>query len=226
MDQQLIYKIWFSGFYEGEGSVSNDKSNNNRIRLSISQNDITPLLLAKKIWGGSVIEKIRTSLTGKICHGNEWRLSQNPALKFIEDIKPFMIIPYKINQIVTALEKMKEGNDETYKCNFCDNIYKNPGGRRRHELKEHINKGVLHKCDIELCERTFKSKDSLNRHKRINHRTKIDEDKAYINTFTIEDEVELVFDEDDEDIKKNPWDKKAYINTFTIEDDEDLITQK
>ena len=177
MDQQLIYKIWFSGFYEGEGSVSNDKSNNNRIRLSISQNDITPLLLAKKIWGGSVRTITRKSLTGKICHGNEWRLSQNPALKFIQDIKPFMIIPYKINQIVTALEKMKVGNDETYKCNFCDNIYKNPGGRRRHELKEHINKGVLHKCDIELCERTFKSKDSLNRHKRINH-TKINEEES------------------------------------------------
>ena len=35
--------------------------------------------------------------------------------------------------------------------------------------KEHIENGVFHKCDIELCERTFKSKDSLNRHKRINH---------------------------------------------------------
>ena len=26
-----------AGFYEGEGSISNDKSNNNRLRLSISQ---------------------------------------------------------------------------------------------------------------------------------------------------------------------------------------------
>ena len=169
MDQQLIYNIWFAGFYEGEGSISNDKSNNERIRLSITQNDITPLLLAKQIWGGSVLERTRISLTGKICNGNEWTLSQNFALKFIEDIKPFMIIPYKINQINVALEKMNKGNNITYKCNFCDNIYSAPSGRRRHEKKEHIENGVFHKCDIELCERTFKSKDSLNRHKRINH---------------------------------------------------------
>ena len=137
--------------------------------MSITQNDITPLLLAKQIWGGSVSERIRISLTGKICNGNEWRISQNFALKFIEDIKPFMIIPYKINQINAALEKMNKGNNITYKCNFCDSIYSNPAGRRRHEKKEHIENGVFHKCDIELCERTFKSKDSLNRHKRINH---------------------------------------------------------
>ena len=70
MDQQLIYKIQFAGFYEGEGSISNDKSNNERIRLSITQNDITPLLLAKQIWGGSVVERNRISLTNKICNGN------------------------------------------------------------------------------------------------------------------------------------------------------------
>lgn len=29
------FKIWMAGFYEGEGSVSNDKGNNNRIVLSI-----------------------------------------------------------------------------------------------------------------------------------------------------------------------------------------------
>ena len=36
---------WFCGFYEGEGSVSNDIGNNNRLRLSISQNDVTPLAI-------------------------------------------------------------------------------------------------------------------------------------------------------------------------------------
>ena len=37
--------IWFCGFYEGEGSVSNDKSNKNRIKFSIS------LEQGKAIWG-------------------------------------------------------------------------------------------------------------------------------------------------------------------------------
>ena len=27
------FTIWMAGFYEGEGYVSNDKSNNNRIRF-------------------------------------------------------------------------------------------------------------------------------------------------------------------------------------------------
>lgn len=35
----LENQIWFCAFYEGEGSVSNDKSNN-RLKLSISQNEL------------------------------------------------------------------------------------------------------------------------------------------------------------------------------------------
>lgn len=162
-------KIWFCGFYEGEGSISNDKSNNNRIRLSISQNDSTPLELAKTLWGGSVRKTTRKSPASDIiCYGHEWRLSHNFSLKFINDIKPYMIIPYKINQIEIALEKAKKGHKEKYKCNFCKNEYSSPAGRRRHEKKEHIEKGKVFVCD--LCDNTYKSKDSLNRHNRINHK--------------------------------------------------------
>ena len=78
-----------------------------------------------------------------------------------------MIIPYKIRQYDTALEKARVGNKERYKCNFCDKNYANPAGRRRHEKKEHISKGQTFSCDE--CSRTFKSKDSALRHKRINH---------------------------------------------------------
>ena len=46
------FKIWMAGFYEGEGSVSNDISNSNRLRLCISQNDPTPLIKPKEKWGG------------------------------------------------------------------------------------------------------------------------------------------------------------------------------
>ena len=48
MDQQQI-KIWFAGFYEGEGSISNDTHNRNKLRLSISQNDKTLLEIGKNI---------------------------------------------------------------------------------------------------------------------------------------------------------------------------------
>ena len=47
MDNET-FKIWFA-FYE----FVNDKSNNNRLRVCVSQNDKTPLEKAKKMWGGS-----------------------------------------------------------------------------------------------------------------------------------------------------------------------------
>lgn len=165
---QLRFKLWFTGFYEGEGSVSNDKSNNNRIRLSVSQNDITPLTKAKEIWGGTICKRVRKSpASSKICTGYEWRLSHNDSLKFIKDIKKYMIIPYKIKQIETVIEKSKIGYKCDYKCNFCENIYKNPAGRRRHEKKEHIDKGILFNCNI--CDNKYKSKDTLTRHIKIKH---------------------------------------------------------
>lgn len=167
MDQQQ-FKIWFAGFYEGEGSISNDKSNNNRLKISVSQNDRTPLDKAMKVWGGSINRRERKSpASDKICIGHEWRISHDKSKLFIKDIEKYMIIPYKINQIKVALEKAKEGNNETYKCKFCENIYASPAGRRRHEKKEHVEKGALHKC--ELCNKEYKGSDSLKRHIKEKH---------------------------------------------------------
>ncbi len=158
----------YYGFYEGEGTVYNDKHNNNRLRTSVSQNDPVPLLKAQALWGGTIYKRTRKSpASNKICVGYEWRLSHTDTLKFINDIYPFMIIPYKISQVEKALELMKIGSTDTYPCHFCDKVYANPSGRRRHEKKEHIMKGQMFKCD--LCPRTYKSKASLVRHKRINH---------------------------------------------------------
>lgn len=154
-------KIWFCGFYEGEGSVSNDKSNNNRIRLSISQNDKTPLELGKSIWGGSIRLRIRQS-KNKECHSYEWVLNHNQSLIFLEDIKPYMKIPYKITQIQKVLDEHKNGWHGEYKCSICELVYSSPQGRRRHEKKVHINNSVLYKCS--QCKNEYEYKDSLNRH--------------------------------------------------------------
>lgn len=168
MDQQLIFKIWMAGFYEGEGSVSNDKSNSNRIRLSISQNDPTPLFKAKEIWNGNVRKRVRNSpASDKICTTYEWRIGHKDSLKFLDDIKPYLIIPYKINQIENCIYISKQQFEEKFKCNFCDLEYASPSGRRRHEKKEHIDKGILFKCSHCSCE--YKSKDSLNRHVKLKH---------------------------------------------------------
>jgi len=134
-----LFKVWMAGFYEGEGYVSNDKSNNNRIRLGVDQNDPTPLYKAQKIWGGSVRQRIRKAASGKICYGNNWRLCHHDALKFLADIEPYLQIPYKINQIHTAKEKAKLGLTRRFKCKSCDKDFASPSGRRRHEKQIHIN---------------------------------------------------------------------------------------
>ena len=163
IDPQIIFTIWFAGFYEGEGSISNDKQNRNRIHLSVSQNDRTPLDKAKEKWGGTIRKRTRKSpASEKICVGYEWTVRAKLAEKFVSDISPYLIVPYKINQITTALDISKQEWEETFKCNFCDKTYTDPSGRRRHEVKEHIKKGEQHTCTI--CGNEYKSKDTLNRH--------------------------------------------------------------
>lgn len=105
MDQQQL-KIWFAGFYEGERSISNDINNRNRLKICISQNDKTPLEIGKNIWGGCIRSRIRTSLKGKKCYGNEWILNHLQSLQFIEDITPFLLIPYKKNRSRTLYKNL------------------------------------------------------------------------------------------------------------------------
>jgi hypothetical protein len=130
--------IWFAGFYEAEGSVSNDISNDNKIRLMISQNDRTPLDEACRLWGGSVREKVRISITGKECHGHEWRLSHHDSLQFLNDIRPYMRVPYKIQQLERVLANSEVRLHRRFKCNYCDKDYASPSGRRRHEKIIHL----------------------------------------------------------------------------------------
>lgn len=137
-------KIWFAGFYEGEGSISNDISNNMRLRVNISQNDKTPLELGQQIWGGSVRKRIRKSpASDKICTGYEWTMYHKEASQFINDIEPYMKIPYKINQIKIAREKHQKGIVRRFKCHKCDLDYANPSARRRHEKSKHTETQAL-----------------------------------------------------------------------------------
>lgn len=167
MDRTQL-NIWFAGFYEGEGSVSNDKSNRNKLKISIAQNDRTPLDIGQKIWGGCVRERIRKSpVSDKICKGHEWQLNHYNSLKFLEDIKPYMLIPYKIEQIKKCEEKLNEEWNIRFKCSFCDEDFSDLSGRRRHEKQQHIEKNQFHKCT--QCDKTYSSLDSMKRHIRIKH---------------------------------------------------------
>lgn len=131
--------IWFAGFYEGEGSICNDISNNMKFRIIISQNDKTPLEIGQAIWGGSIRKRIRKSpSSNKICIGHEWILYNKEATKFINDIEPYMKIPYKINQVKIAKQKQENGIKRRFKCHYCDSDYANPSARRRHEKNIHV----------------------------------------------------------------------------------------
>lgn len=134
------YVQWFCGFYEGEGWVSNDISNNNRIRLGIAQNDVTPLEIGQRLWGGHIRKRIRKSpASDKVCTCHEWILYHHDAVAFLHDIKPYMIIPYKISQVEKVLSECEKGIERRFKCKFCDNDYASPPGRRRHEKQAHLN---------------------------------------------------------------------------------------
>ncbi len=137
MDKQR-YIQWFCGFYEGEGYICNDASNNNRIRLGIAQNDRTPLDLAVQLWGGQIQCRVRKSpASDKICTGYEWRVCHRGALQFIEDIRPHMLIPYKINQVNLAIQRAQDGCIRRFQCTQCSNTYANPSARRRHVKQVH-----------------------------------------------------------------------------------------
>ena len=137
------FKIWMAAFYEGEGYTSNDVSNNNRIRLGIDQNDPTPLHMAQKIWGGRVRKRVRKSpASNKICTVHCWVLNHHDALTFLADIKPYMLIPYKINQMNTVLEKAANGLNRRFQCKYCDKDYASPSGRRRHEKAAHLTSDI------------------------------------------------------------------------------------
>lgn len=131
---------WFCGFYEGEGWVSNDIGNNNRLRLGIAQNDKTPLEIGKQIWGGSIKMRIRKSpASDKICTGYEWVLPHVKSLEFISDIKPHMLIPTKIQQINKVIDTFENGCKLRYICSKCEKSYANPSAKARHYKKIHQN---------------------------------------------------------------------------------------
>ncbi len=129
---------WFCGFYEGEGWVCSDKGNNNRLRLGIAQNDRAPLDIGMSLWGGTIKKRVRKSpASDKVCTGYEWNLPHVKALIFLKDIEPYMLIPYKKEQIKHALEMFAEGEKCKYKCALCDKVYANPAARSRHVKNKH-----------------------------------------------------------------------------------------
>jgi len=161
-----LRNAWFSGFYEGEGSIWNDRSDHNKVTMSLTQKDLTPLIIAKDIWGGA-IRKVKykdKKDVPRVCH--DWRIGHEKSMKFIEDIKPYMKIPYKINQLEESLRLFEDAPSLTadYKCHYCEESFYTRSQRGHHTDKHHREKSV---CDI--CTRKFVYPSEVIRHKAINH---------------------------------------------------------
>ena len=170
-----IELAWFAGFYEGEGTICNDISNSNHIRVMICQNDKTPLERALQLWKGSLRKRERKSpASDKICTNYEWKLCNKDAKLFIDDIRPYLRIPYKMDQIKNALEKEKEIRTERYDCTYCDKSYATQQGRRKHERDVHKIKEneLIYRCSV--CNKTFKYEESKIRHELREHQQEPD----------------------------------------------------
>ncbi len=170
-----VTKAWFAGFYEGEGSIYANDRNNYRIRLSICQNDSSPLYEGQSYWGGNIYKRVRKSpASDKICTCHYWNLNHTSSMKFIEDIKPYMRIPYKIEQMDNALNCFKTLQNSKFYCKFCNNEFSNLPSKSRHEKQQHIEKERIFKCNT--CNKEYKSQGTLNRHIKEKH---IEKDRVF-----------------------------------------------
>jgi len=136
MDDTFL--VWFTGFYEGEGSITSHASRRNSLYLSVSQNDPVPLEMAQGRWGGSVVKRVRRSpASDKICTSHEWRIYGKPAELVALAIRPYMCIPYKIQQLESALARSHEPWTNQYPCSQCASIFADRSSLVRHQRNKH-----------------------------------------------------------------------------------------
>lgn len=85
-----------------------------------------------------------------MCINHEWRLcKRTETQKFIDDIRPYMRIQYKIEQLDKAVEISKQSWNRRFKCRYCTKDYANPAGRRQHEKLNHSNSNASDQIDCE-----------------------------------------------------------------------------
>ena len=99
-------KAYAAGFFDGEGYViiKSPKKGLNAciLYVCVQQDDIRPLLWLKNLWRGSIY-KMRPRANGKVAR--KWCVAARLALKFLEDIQPFLI--NKREQAAVAIEFQK-----------------------------------------------------------------------------------------------------------------------
>jgi hypothetical protein len=90
-----IFKSWCAAWLDGEGTiVYNDCGS---MRIEITQNDIRPLLIIQKKYGGKVI------LVGKNRpNAHRLRFTVQESLRFLQDVLPYLIVKKDKAEIALA----------------------------------------------------------------------------------------------------------------------------
>lgn len=107
---KIYDKAYFAGFFDGEGSVAvykaGGKHNSYYLRTQVTQNrtkaTIKIMRFLKKQYGGSL--SLQETSSGNIKYN--WQLSAKNAIKFLEDIQPFIVL--KKTQVDLAIDWQKQ----------------------------------------------------------------------------------------------------------------------
>lgn len=109
MDADIKY---IAGFFDGEGSVGIYKNSSKKypgfyLRTQITQNkgkEVEGLMLfLKNAYGGNLGEQ--KTLSSGIKYN--WQLGSDSAVRFLEDIKPYLILKKKQAEIAIAWQKQR-----------------------------------------------------------------------------------------------------------------------
>ncbi len=94
VDTELAYA---AGFFDGEGSISLVRQNNNRshsLQVAVASNDYEVLQWFQKRFGGTIVTKQPRKPTHSVSY--DWRLTDRRALAFLQLIRRYLVIERKI----------------------------------------------------------------------------------------------------------------------------------
>jgi len=96
-------KLYFAGFFDGEGCVA-IYSKRNKYVVCLTNTDVRPLRRASILWGGTVTTQSKNGRKGALQDLWRWSLYGHNSLEFLRDIRPYTMI--KTEQIDCYLDAM------------------------------------------------------------------------------------------------------------------------
>lgn len=105
----MITREYIAGFFDGEGSIGIYHKNNKQfhLRIQLTQNkDIVSTELFRvftDVFGGNLSEQ--KTLSGGVKYN--WQLNSDKAVKFLEEIEPFLVLKKTQAQIAIAWQKQR-----------------------------------------------------------------------------------------------------------------------